>query len=189
MVSAFNLVSAFLQKMEIASVRTDVPLFIECSWDGVKLAFEKAPPRPSSPPQELIPLPTCVSYATHLPDVGWFIDDRSNSAREKLRSSGVEPVLYDREGSFILEDSQFELLGEEVDETGTQMQAIPTLSSAVSSMEVNVSSGTPEIGLNLKTDIGGIPATAVSTPSSTIPSKELAESSSGIWRFDCRRES
>ena len=184
MVSAFNLVSAFMQKMEIASVRTDVPLFIECSWDGVKLAFfEKAPPRPSSPPQELIPLPTCVSHATNLPNVGWFIDDRSTLAREKLQSSGVvEPVLYDRDGSFILEDSQFELLGEEVEETGTLMQAIPAISSAISSMEVEVSSGTPEIGLNLKTDIGSIPAAAVSTPSSTIPSKG-AESSSGIGQL------
>jgi hypothetical protein len=183
MISAFNLVSAFMQKMGIAPVPADVPLFVECSWDGAKLAFfEKAPPpQPPPPPQELVPLPTFVSDTIKLPDAGWFIDDRSTLASEKLQSSGVvEPVLYEREESFILEDSRFELLGEEdVEKTDIPMQAIPTLSSAMLSMEADVSSGLPETGLNLKTDMAGIPVAAIFTPSATIPSKE-AESSSGV---------
>jgi hypothetical protein len=186
MISAFNLVSAFMQKMGIAPVPADVPLFVECSWDGAKLAFfEKAPPpQPPPPPQELVPLPTFVSDTIKLPDAGWFIDDRSTLASEKLQSSGVvEPVLYEREESFILEDSRFELLGEEdVEKTDIPMQAIPTLSSAMLSMEADVSSGLPETGLNLKTDMAGIPVAAILTPSATIPRKE-AESSSGVGQL------
>ncbi|KAG0590598.1 hypothetical protein KC19_1G113100 [Ceratodon purpureus] len=174
MISAFNLVSAFLQKMEIASVRADVPLFIECSWDGVKLAFfEKAPPpQAPSPPEELIPLPTCVSDAANLPDVGWFIDDRSTLAKEKLQSNGaLEPVLYERDESYILEDSPFELLGEEdVEETGVPLQ---------STIEAYVPPGIPEV--ELKSEIAGISAEAISTPGSTIPIS--TQSSVGIGQL------
>lgn len=148
-----------MQKMEIAPARPDVPLFLECSWNGLKLVFlEKA--RPPLPPQVLIPLPPCLSDAEQLPDVGWFIDDRSTSLKEKLQSTAeLEPVLYEREESFVLEDSEFEL------EAGVPMEETPPL---ISSMEAKVSSGI--IAQNSSTGITGLPAEAVSTPSSGISS-------------------
>lgn len=158
LIAALNLVSAFMQKMEIPSVQPDVPLFLECRWDGVKLVvLEKTPPpRPPPPPQELIPLPSSVSQ---LPDAGWFIDDRSTLVQEKLQSTGA----LERVENFILEDSQFELLGDE-DDVEAAGVVTPTLGSAISSMEAEVSSGIHEVMHGSSIDITGLP---VSTPSSS----------------------
>lgn len=104
LIAAFNLVSACMEKMEIAPTRPDVPLFLECTWSNSKLTFmEKA-----RPPQQLVPLPISVEK---LPDAGWFIDDRSISLKQQLQAVVYEPP----EEGFILGESPFELLGAEDD--------------------------------------------------------------------------
>lgn len=162
-ISAFNLVSASVKKLEIPSVQTDVPLCLECRWDGVKLVFfEKAPPPP--PPQELVPLPSSLSDAEKLPDVGWFIEDRSTS----VQGLGVlKPALYEREESFILEGFQFELLGEEDD---VEAAAVP-ISTLGAAMESEVSSGIEEITRSCSAEMTGDLREAVSTPCSSREAK------------------
>lgn len=65
----------------------DLPDLLECRWDGAKLTIhEKMPPLP--PPrslEKLEPLPTFVSDVTPLPEVGWFVDDRSTISKGKLQ--------------------------------------------------------------------------------------------------------
>lgn len=144
-IAAFNLVSSSMQLMKVSSVPVDIPLYLECSWDGEKIKFfEKLPPQHTP---ELFSIPTSLSDSTNLPDVGWFTDDRSTLVKEKLHSTGLsEPVLYERDESFILEDSPFELLGEEATETPSiAKEAIPAPSSVTSNVKAVVLSSHEEM--------------------------------------------
>lgn len=157
LISAFNLVSAVAQKMEISCVCPGVPLLLECKWGGGKLVFfEKA--RPTPPPEEVFLVPLSLSDAGKLPDAGWFIDDRTTSAQS---TGASKPILYEREESFILEDSPFEVLG---GEDVVEEVPIPTLDSAV---EAKTSSFVHEIAQSSSVDVAGVLPEASSSKQGT----------------------